>query len=328
MPADEPLRAEVEQIESAGKRAAELTRQLLLFSRGAEMTAQSVNVHAVITDVERLLRGSLGEHVSLNIEPSALPCFVKVPQPHLEQVLVNLVMNARDAMPAGGVVDIVTSREPSEVGDCVRIVVRDSGSGMSPDVIAHAFEPFFSTKEHGRGTGLGLAITYGIIQKADGRITLASEVGKGTTVTIVLPAAAAPGLTPPPPTPRPEDGRGETVLLVEDEDAVRSGVARLLREHHYDVLCARDAADAEERAASIGDIHVLLTDVIMPGLSGPALATRLRAKMPKMRVVFMSGYTGDALAAHGVTDADVLVKPFDEDALLVRLRQVLGSRGR
>jgi CheY-like chemotaxis protein len=248
---------------------------------------------------------------------------VKVPQPHLEQVLVNLVMNARDAMPSGGIVDIVTSRESTDVGECVRIDVRDTGTGMSPDVVAHAFEPFFSTKEHGRGTGLGLAITYGIIQRAEGRISLFSTVGRGTTVTILLPAASAPGLTPPPPTPRPEDGHGETVLLVEDEDAVRAGVARLLREHHYDVLCAGDAEDAEQRADATGDIRVLLTDVIMPGLSGPALATRLRAKIPGLRVVYMSGYTGDALMVHGVSDAEVLVKPFDEDALLARLRKVL-----
>ena len=334
LPEGDPLRADAEQIETAGRRAADLTRQLLLFSRGAETAAVSVELRDVVDDIARLLRGTLGEHVEIVVTRGEAPCFVKIARPHLEQVLVNLAVNARDAMPAGGTLSFETTRidPPGDGGllgnavGYVRLVVRDTGVGMSASVAAHAFEPFFSTKEQGRGTGLGLAITYGIVQKGGGRIALETAPSQGTTFTIALPAAEPIAATAPPPSPRPQEGAGETILVVEDEDAVRATVVRALREHGYEVLSASGAAEALRTGGSVAHIHLLLTDVIMPNTSGPELARRLRELRPSIRVLYMSGYAGDALADRGVPIEDVMYKPFDETDLLARVRTALGRK--
>ena len=333
LPPNDPLRVDAEQIENAGRRAADLTRQLLLFARGAETSAAAVDLSAIVADITRLLRGTLGEHVELVVSTAAAPCIVKVPRPHLEHVLVNLAVNARDAMPAGGTLTLETSRvEPvggaavGTKGAYVRLVVRDTGTGMSAAVAAHAFEPFFSTKEQGRGTGLGLAITYGIVQKAGGQITLDTAPGDGTTFTILLPAAEAVTPTAPPISPRPPEGTGETILVVEDEDAVRQTIVRTLVEHGYEVLSASCATDAERAGGTTPQIDLLLTDVIMPKTSGPELALTLRAARPKLRVLYMSGYAGDALSDRGVPMGEVMYKPFDETELLQRVRAALSRR--
>ncbi|HEY4238176.1 MAG TPA: PAS domain S-box protein [Kofleriaceae bacterium] len=322
LPSGDPRRADVAQIEDAGNRAAELTRQLLLFARGADTSAPAVDLGAIVDDIVRLLRGTLGEQVELDVAPPDAPLYVKIARPHLEQVLVNLAVNARDAMPGGGTITILSSRVAEAGAPFVRLFVRDTGVGMAPDVAAHAFEPFFSTKE-GRGTGLGLAITYGIVQKAGGRILLESALGAGTSFTILLPAAERAEEIREPRTPIAREGNGEVILVVEDEPAVRTTIVRVLREHGYEVLAAADANDALDRAASTGRIDLLLTDVIMPRMSGPELAARLRAVRPTLRVMYVSGYAGDALAERGVAVDEVMYKPFAEADLLDRVRAAL-----
>jgi CheY-like chemotaxis protein len=256
-------------------------------------------------------------------------------QAHLEQILVNLTVNARDAMPEGGSLELEARRprnERGEPGPEVVLVARDSGTGMDPEVAAHAFEPFFTTKPPGAGTGLGLAITYGIVDKAGGQITLESVPGAGTIFTIRLPAAepaARPKSLPRLRIERPVDdleGQGETLLVVEDETGVSQVLCEMLEGHGYQVLRAASPAEALRVAAEhAGPIHLLLSDVILPRVSGPELAQQLLALRPELGVLYMSGYTGDALDHHGIQEGDgnLLRKPFEQGELLRRVRERL-----
>ena len=334
---------DADEIRQAGERATRLTRQLLAFARRELVRPEVLDCNRVITDVEELLQRTLGEHIELQLDLADDVWPVLADPGQLEQVLVNLAVNARDALPSGGQLTIETmnttvderyARLHPDVapGRYVCLLVSDTGTGMNSEIAERAFEPFFTTKRPGEGTGLGLATVYGIVHQAGGHIFLDSDLGVGTTVNVLLPISTA---TSPITSRAPKDtmqqvlGRGETVLVVEDEDAIRAVVERILRQSHYEVLTAAHADDALTLARDHASIDVLLTDVIMPGMSGRELATELRSVLPNVKVLYMSGYALPALATQGTLDADVdlVEKPFSATTLLRALRQVLDIRG-
>jgi two-component system cell cycle sensor histidine kinase/response regulator CckA len=280
----------------------------------------------VIAETERLLERTLGEHVELRttVEPGLGQ--VRADRAQLEQVLVNLSINARDAMPDGGVLTI----DARNAGDCVRLTVSDTGAGMAQEVLDRAFEPFFSTKPAGEGTGLGLATVYGIVRGADGSIELRSDEGSGTTVIVQLPATRdAPVAAEHVQEPDRQPGRGEQVLLVEDKEAVRVLSERILTDGGYEVVSAPDAAAALALHGEHGaGIEALITDVVMPGLSGQDLADELRRRRPGLPVVFVSGYADDHVVEDARRDGATafVEKPFTADELLAALRGVLDER--
>jgi two-component system, cell cycle sensor histidine kinase and response regulator CckA len=330
-------RGEIEEIKRAAERAADLTRQLLLFSRKDIAGAEVIDPRAVVARMEMILGRTLGEHVRLEtrLAPALPP--VQIAERLLEQVLLNLVLNARDAMPEGGEIAIEATRVPQgrppvpeQPGGSVRFSVVDSGTGMPPEVVDRAFEPFFTTKPEGEGTGLGLATAYGIIQRAQGRIEIESEPGRGTTVHVYIPAGGAAQLDHAEPD-RSEDGfhgGSETVLLVEDEEPVRRLTRRILERSGYTVIDA-EGPDAATKiwTEARDEIDLLLTDVVMPGRSGVRLWQELAEDRPSLEVIYMSGYerdvvsAGGALANHGTH----LQKPFSSTELLHAVRSTLAS---
>ena len=331
--------ADVRQISDAASRAASLTRQLLAFSRQQVMRREVLDVAAVVANLGLMLARVLGEHVTLETTLPDVPAVVRGDRAQLEQVLVNLAINARDAMPRGGRLTIavqqatlddafVAGHPGSRVGRYVALSVRDDGVGMPPAVVAQAFEPFFTTKPLGSGSGLGLSTVYGIVKQLDGYVELTSEIDAGTTATIWLPASEAPALGARPPAVRQLDAGTETILLVEDEPAVRAVAARVLKRSGYTVLEASDgegAIDVASRHAA--EIHLVLTDVVMPRMSGRELVDRLREQGIAPLVLFMSGYTEDAIIRHGEFPAGTsfLEKPFTVRALLERVRASLDA---
>ncbi len=343
MPLDDRSRELVEEIHRAGQQSASLTRQLLVFGRKQVVQPRVLDLNETVSSAEKLLRRMIGEDVLLKTVLRPLAGRVKTDPGQLEQVLMNLAVNARDAMPTGGRLTIETANADLddvhasmqagvEQGPYVVLVaLSDTGCGMTEDVKARIFEPFFTTKEAGKGTGLGLAVVHGIVQQAGGHVEVDSEPGRGTTFKIYLPRLeeqARPGnsrldVQSPP--------RGtETVLLVEDEEEVRTLTRRVLRGCGYYVLEAADG-DAALRVAAghDGPIHLLLTDVVMPGMGGRPLAQRLLAIHPKAKVLYISGYTDDAVVRHGVLEDRVhfLQKPFSPVALALKLREVLDCDG-
>lgn len=337
----EPLRADIEQIHFAGLRAADLTRQLLAFSRQQALQLQILDINQVLAGTEKMLRRLLGADVALTMLSSHSLWHTKADPSQIEQVILNLVVNARDAMPQGGKLTIETknveldadyARLHHEVvpGPYVMIAVTDSGIGMDKATQARVYEPFFTTKEKGKGTGLGLATTFGIVKQSGGHIWLYSEPGKGTTFKIYFPRAteapfARPSVTLPPMTLR----GNETVLLVEDDDQVRAVAVGILRRHGYRVLEAPNAGEAylisEDHSATI---HLLLTDVVLPRMSGRQLAEKLALSRPAMKVLYMSGYTDDAALQHGILESNAfyLQKPITPDALTRKVREVLDAQ--
>jgi PAS domain S-box-containing protein len=331
------VRHDVNQIRLAAGRGAGLTRQLLAFARRDVVQLRPLNLNQVIARVEQLLIRTLGEHVELKTELAPGLCAVLADPGQIEQVLVNLAVNARDAMPAGGTLmvetstaDIDASHAASRVGlppgqyACIKI--GDTGTGMPREVIDRAFEPFFSTKPKGEGTGLGLATVYGIVTQAGGYVQIYSEPGVGTTFTILLPATGQEVRMEPTAEQKPAKGAGETVLIVEDEPAMREVTHRILSRAGYNVLAAASGREAIEIVENYpGDIDVLLTDVIMPHMPGKEAAERIRALRPDTKVLFMSGYTQGLLDTQGVVAAGInlLEKPFTEASLLIRLGQLL-----
>ena len=321
LPKEHPVREDVEEIGRAADRAAALTRQLLMFSRREVVTPKLVDVGALVRGLESLLNKAVSERVALRIScgPKIVPVLIDPRQ--LEQVLVNLAVNARDAMPGGGTLSIAVVG----VGGGVRITVADCGSGMAPEVRERAFEPFFTTKEEGEGTGLGLASVHGAITNAGGTVDIASEVGHGTVVTIFLPAAGD-GEVPAeePVTPRERPAGGASVLVVEDQDPVRRQACRILEDHGYSV---REAASADEALERWEPVDVLVTDVVMPGMSGQQLAHHARERAPELRVVFMSGHTDDVLLREGASRGDIafVQKPFTHDSLLRAVEEALAQ---
>jgi PAS domain S-box-containing protein len=322
LPADHPIQDDVEGIQKAAERGASLTRQLLIFSRLEPSRLETVDLNTVVSETRDLLSRTLGEDISVVTRLAGDLNAVRADRTKMEQVLLNLVMNARAAMPDGGVLRIATEN----VDGSVVLSVTDQGHGMEPEVVQRAFEPFFTTRPKGQGTGLGLATAYGAVTDAGGSIDIESAPGAGTTVRIQLPAAAVPDEAETSAAVEPPTGANESVLLVEDEDAVRQIMLRQLDRSGYRVREFADPLEALRAfAADPQCFDVLLTDVVMPGMSGTQLAGRLREVRPDLPVLFMSGYTsGPAPGGHELpSDGSLLHKPFDRSALMAALRRAL-----
>jgi CheY-like chemotaxis protein/two-component sensor histidine kinase len=319
-----PLRPEIEAIRKAGERASALTRQLLALSRQQILAPRVVDLAEVVAGIAPLLRRLVGEDITLTVERPEAPAPVLADPGQLEQVVVNLVVNARDAMPAGGTLELETALAPN---GSVRLTVTDSGHGMDEATRARIFEPFFTTKENGKGTGLGLSTVYGIVAQSAGHVSVESAPGAGTTFTVDFPRAEGEVAPEPPPPDGPATLHGsDTVLLVEDEDQVRETVRSILRRGGYTVLEAQNGGEAFLVCEQYGNkIDLLLTDVVMPRMSGTDLAKRLGVLRPGMRVLYMSGYTRDAVIHGGVASNGLsfLQKPVTPDALLRKVRDVL-----
>jgi PAS domain S-box-containing protein len=340
LPAEHPERPRVDAILGAGRRAADLTRQLLAFSRRAPLQPRLVDLNAVLAGVEPMLRRLIGEDIELVVERGEGLGTVQADPGQIEQVIMNLAVNARDAMPRGGSLTLsaanaqppargIAGERPAAAGH-VLLTVSDTGVGMSDEVLSHLYEPFFTTKAPGQGTGLGLATVYGIVRQSGGDIAVDSRPGQGTTFRIWLPRVDLPAEEC---SARLQAGRelrgSETVLLVEDQEAVRRLAQAMLVDLGYRVLEAPSAAAALELARRhSGAIHLLLTDVVMPQMGGRELAVMLRALRPGIRVLFMSGYTEDVIARHGELEARarLLEKPFTFEALGREVRAALESR--
>jgi two-component system cell cycle sensor histidine kinase/response regulator CckA len=323
----DPLRRDVDQIRDAGRRAAALTRQLLAFSRRQLLRPRAVSLNATVSELEPMLQRLLGGEVSLetHLEPELGNVFVDPGQ--MEQVLVNLVLNARDAMSAGGQLRIGTANAELEGESYVTITVSDTGVGIDPSAQPRIFEPFFTTK-HGGGRGLGLSTVYGIVEQSGGRIGVESAPGQGATFSIYLPRYWGPEAAVGTTEQRMPQVGTETLLLVEDEAAVRSSVRRLLEWHGYTVLEARNGEDAlRVYDAHEGEIDLVLTDVLMPEMGGHELVERLRERRPDLRVLFMSGYSERAFITNGSIPPGTgyLEKPFKVETLMRRLREVLDA---
>ena len=321
---DAPLRHDAEEIEKAAERASRLTSQLLVFSRREVVQHTVVDVGEVLSGVSSLLARTLGEDIELHTQVESPLSPVEADPTQIEQVLVNLAVNARDAMPSGGELHIglIDVEHGPGGGRAVRLTVRDTGTGMAGEVVERAFEPFYSTKPKGEGTGLGLATVYGIVKQAGGTVEIHSMPGSGTTVEVLLPATDA--LLSRAPARNGVGGaaaKGETILVVEDEAAVRRLTCRILKRGGYRVLEAADGPRALDTwNEHPGEIDLLLTDVVMPGMSGKELAERL-----DIEPVFMSGYTDDVILRHGVEGPRLVQKPFDAQTLLGAVREALDA---
>ena len=338
LPADDPLKESLEEVEKASERAAELTRQLLAFSRRQVMELKVTDLGTIVRNLEKMLRRVIGENIELIIDLQGDPGKVRVDPGQMEQVILNLAVNAKDVMPDGGKLMIgVRNAELDETyarrhvavrpGQYVMLSVSDTGWGMTPEVRERVFEPFFTTKEKGKGTGLGLSTVYGIVKQSGGNIWVYSEIGGGTVFKIYLPqvdeAVDGPG----------EEIRGEeaprgdeTILLAEDEGAVRDLAAGFLRDLGYTVLEAPNGREASAACSGYsGSIDLLVTDVVMPGMSGRELAERLGAMRPGIKVLYMSGYTDDSIVHHGVLEEGVhfIQKPFSMVPFARKVREVL-----
>ncbi|HEV8064978.1 MAG TPA: PAS domain S-box protein [Acidimicrobiales bacterium] len=335
----ETLRNDAQQIRRAAERGAELTHQLLAFGRREVVQPQVLDLNRVVRGVEQLLRRTLGEHVELLADLAAEVSPVLADPGQLEQVLVNLAVNARDAMGSGGALTIDTGDVDVDEafaaanidlvpGRYVRLRVSDDGAGMSAEVVEHAFEPFYTTKPKGEGSGLGLATVYGIVTQAGGHAHIYSEVGVGTTFSALFPATDQPAPESASSGGPKQHHGGETVLVVEDEAAMREVTRRILDRNGYKVLVAVNGAEALDLSANFdAPIHLLLTDVIMPQMLGKDVAEAITATRPATRVLYMSGYAQPVLASQGTLDAGVtlLEKPFSEAGLLEKLREVLDA---
>jgi signal transduction histidine kinase/CheY-like chemotaxis protein len=333
----DPLRDYAEEVAKAAERAGALTGQLLAFSRRQVMRPRVIDANELLRGADRMLRRLIGEDIDLTLSLAAGAGNIKADPGQVEQIVFNLAINARDAMPDGGKLTIETavshldenySRTHLGVqpGDYVLIAVSDTGHGMDAETKRHIFEPFFTTKEQGKGTGLGLATVYGTVKQSGGDIWVYSEPGRGTTFKIYFPRVAeAPSSGDRVPSPVSRQGV-ETILLVEDEKGVRELVAEMLKRLGYRILKAADPLEALELSRQYeGTIHMLLTDVIMPQMSGRQLADQLLPVRPGMKVLYLSGYTENAVVHHGVLEADVefLAKPFSHHTLAEKVRDVL-----
>jgi PAS domain S-box-containing protein len=335
---NDPLRDDVEQIVKAGQRSADLTRQLLAFSRKQTLQPVVLDVNDALRNVEKMLRRLIGEDIALELRLSPQLPSVKVDPGQLEQVIVNLAANARDAMPVGGTLLIETAGVTLDdayarehvgvaVGDYVMIAVTDTGCGMDPETLSQIFDPFFTTKGEGRGTGLGLSTVYGTVTQSGGTIWAYSEPGRGSTFKVYLLATPDKPATPAgQPTLGVQSGCGERILIVEDEEAVRGLLEAVLTREGYEVAVAADGAEALQRIEEQGlTPELVITDVVMPGLRGSELVERIRRTYPSVKVLFMSGYTDNAIVHHGILDPGTpfIQKPFSIRDIAAKVRQLL-----
>jgi len=336
------VQRDVEQIQRAAERATGLTHQLLAFARREVVQPRVLSLNDAVTDIEELLRRTLGEDMELDITLSGDLWPILADPGQIEQVLVNLAINARDAIPVAGTLridtanvdvdaDSVAGGSPASPGRHVRLRVSDTGSGMSPEVVAHAFEPFYTTKGEGAGTGLGLATVYGIVAQIEGTVGVQSELGVGTTFTIMIPVTDEAAASIEDPVPYEREPKGETVLVVEDEEAIREVTERIFTRNGYRVITAANGPEALALVASHeGEIHLLVTDVVMPKMLGKEVAERVRELRPDIEVLFMSGHAQPVLASQGRLEPGVALvdKPFSEAALLSMAGQVLNGNFR
>ena len=341
LPASDPNRKMLEELIAAGNRATALTGQLLTFGRRQLVELKCLRINAVVTDVEKLLRRMIGEDVELHFLLAPDAGHIRADQGQMEQVILNLAINARDAMPRGGKIILETANmnvdestagdhAPAPPGHYVMLAVEDTGAGMDPQILSRIFEPFFTTKEVGHGTGLGLATVFAIVKHCQGYIWAYSEPGHGTRFKIYLPRVTEELEITDPVSVRSASVRGsETILLVDDDAGVR-GVAQMgLEQRGYVVLAAAGAQQALEICRTHeGPLHVLLTDVVMPKMSGPELAGRISALWPDVRIVYMSGYTDNLIDRHGVLEPGIMFlrKPFTAESLAHKVRVVLEQR--
>jgi signal transduction histidine kinase len=334
---EDPRQADIMEIQLAGARAAGLTRQLLAFSRMEIIEPRLLDLNVIVSDLRVMLARVIGEDVTIVLDLAPALARMKADRGQIEQIILNLALNARHAMPKGGTLTIETTdvdlmerdaenRIGVKPGSYVVLAVHDTGTGMTPDVQARVFEPFFTTKEPGKGTGLGLATVHGITTQSGGGATVHSEIGKGTTFTLYFPRAdtAQPLVADPPRVDRARTGV-ETVLVVEDADGLRGLARRLLERRGYTVLLAANADEARHVFEKHPSIDLLLTDVVMPGASGPELVKQLLERRPSLKVVYMSGYTDEAIVHHGVLDSGIMFlhKPFTAEGLERKIREVL-----
>ena len=341
--ADDPWLVQLDQIERASQHAAALTRQILAFGRRQPLRREVLDLNRILGEMMNMLGPLIGEHITSMFMLAPQLARVQADAGQLEQVVMNLVVNARDAMPNGGKVMIETSnvllddayvaaRPAARSGRHVLLTVSDTGHGMSKEVLERIFEPFFTTKPVGQGTGLGLPTVYGIVKQFDGHIAVDSEPGCGSTFKIYLPAAVGEGAEVHVPRRDGEpQGGTETILVCEDDDTVREITVQFLKATGYTVLAAANGQEALELAAAYRDpLHLLLTDVVMPGINGKQLATAMGAIRPEMKTLYMSGYTADVIADHGVLGpgVELLQKPFRRGALLERVRLILSTPSR
>ncbi|MGH7253602.1 MAG: response regulator, partial [Nitrospiraceae bacterium] len=336
-----PAHGQVREIHLAAQRAAALTQQLLTFSRKQPRNPRAIDLNSVVSGMDAMLQRVLGEDIRLVTSLAPVPGHIWADPNQFEQVIMNLAINARDAMPRGGTLTVATDNVELDgaftqthpgtgPGPYVLLAVGDTGVGMNANTLAHCLEPFFTTKPKGQGTGLGLATVYGIVKQNDGEIYMASEPGEGTKVRIYLPRVKASTMVavsapPPPAVLRPG---AETVLLAEDELGVRKLIREVLEQAGHTVLEAASGPAALQAAEGYaGAIQLLLTDVVMPEMSGPELASKLTTARPDLKVLYMSGYTEETMTQHGMLPSGItlLQKPFDKDDLLRRVRDVMDS---
>jgi nitrogen-specific signal transduction histidine kinase/ActR/RegA family two-component response regulator len=338
---DNPIRQDLEQIREAGQRAASLTSKLLAFGRKQMLKPETLDLNKIVTDMGSLLRRLIGEDIDLVAKTQPGIGLVNADPVQIQQIIMNLAVNARDAMQYGGKLTIeianadldedhVRQHPMVTPGPYVMLAVSDNGKGMDAATQAHLFEPFFTTKEKGKGTGLGLSTVYGIVKQSNGFIWVYSEPGRGTTFKIYFPRIDVGGASLADESNSDVDLHGfETVLLVEDEAPLRSLASRILRNHGYRVLETPDGMEALRVAREYtGKIHLIVTDVIMPGINGSTLVARFEAIRPGIKALYISGYTDKAIVHHGVLDSNVafLQKPFTADALTHKVREVIDSQ--
>jgi len=335
----ESHRADIREIEKAGKTAAQLTRQLLAFSRREVVAPVVLDLNAIISSIDNMLHRLVGEHIEMKGALAHDLHAVKADRAQIEQVILNLAVNARDAMPQGGRLTIETANVhlPDGVasaylacppGDYVMLAVSDTGSGIEPDVLQHLFEPFFTTKGHGKGTGLGLPTVYGIAKQNNGGIVVESALGQGSVFRIYFPSSQEPIVDEAQAPAVERSGSGKaTILIVEDDPGIRELSTKILSRYGYNVLVAEGGEEAREVSKRHdGAIDLLLSDVVMPGMSGPKVAEMLTSMRPELKVLFMSGYSDNAVVRHGVMERDVpfLQKPFTPEGLANKIVEVLG----
>lgn len=336
------IRADLEQVQQEAERAASLTRQLLAFSRRQLVQPRVLAVNDVIIGMRDIIAGLAGSATCAELKLDPATGHVRADAGQVEQVVLNLLVNALDAMPHGGRVTIATCNRAITAddvqkfaydvrpGEYVEVSVTDTGSGIPAHVLPNIFEPFFTTKEAGRGTGMGLSTVYGVVKQSGGYVWVDTEEGVGTTLRVCLPRVAPADATPEA-GPRRASNGGETILVIEDEDAVRKLTTRILERAGFDVLAAADGRAAVDLCAGhVGTIDLIVTDVVMPGMNGPEAVAQLRRLRSGLRVLFASGYTRDAIVEQGFVEAgiDFIEKPFSPDALVRKVRQVLDAEVR